>query len=469
MAFFKRKEEEIEEVEEVVETVDSSSDFTLFSMVGDEIAYDAPPVSKKTETFSAPAIVEEAGWAEEFAKLSVEERTEVVEYKEQLSTHFIGHKNRYYLRDNTVNLSSEEEELAKKDFLGKIDYQIKEKNIPKKYERILKDLLCSSTVGYYILDPLIANENVQDIHVYSYDEVCILLRDGVRIKTEVAFLSEKDYIDFVSRVSIRNGRGQSNNNAIIKFTDNTSSPDFKLRFDILTSYVTSGSGQPYLHIRKHPKVKYSVEDLYKFGAFRDDRVKDFILHSLESGDSMLFTGKNNSAKTTMLNALIDEIDEQKNIFIIEDNEELFSDKRGGIVYVHSVENKLEGKVTYTLSELAEVSLLCDVDVVIVGEVKNDSAKGLMKAAYVGAQCFSTSHGQSAIDGYYKLADYVKQATDYNLSDCLRFLAGFKVLVYMEKKRISEIVVVKGLDDKRMPRFATIYDIKKGGWLDNGEN
>ena len=290
------------------------------------------------------------------------------------------------------------------------------------------------------------------------------MRSGVRYESAVSFLDKKDYTDFVSRVAIRNKRGQSNNNAVLKFTDNFSSEDFKLRFDVLTEYVTS-TGQPYMHIRKHPKKKYTVSELYEFGAFQDDRMLDFILGVVEAGESVLFTGKNNSAKTTMLNALIDVISDQKNIFVVEDNEEI-SSNRGGIVYTHSVENKLEGKVTYSLSDMAEVSLLCDVDVVVVGEIKNDSAKGLMKAAYVGVQCFSTSHGQSAVDGYYKLADYVKQATTYDLDDCLRFLAGFKNLVYMKNKKIAEVCIVTGLDETRKPIFKEIYNIDKGGWLDS---
>lgn len=454
MALFKKREDDVNIPEE-----ESFGDLTLFAMAGEE-----PTMVEKDKSDGSTG---EYKWMEEFSKLEKDEREELVYFKDQLSNHFIKHNNPYYLKKD--KLDEKREDALKQDFLNRVDVQVAEKGIPEKYVKILKEFLCRSISSYYMLDPLIENENIQDIHVYGYNDVCVLLRDGLRYKTDVEFLSKKDYQDFISRVKIRNGQGQSDGDAIVKFTDNESSPDFKLRFDILTEFVTSGTGQPYLHIRKHPKNKYTVKDLYKFGAFRDEDVRDFVIESVKNGDSMLFTGKNNSAKTTMLNALIDEIDEQKNIFIIEDNEELFSDKRGGIVYVHSVENKKEGKITYTLSELAEVSLLCDVDVVIVGEVKNDSAKGLMKAAYVGAQCFSTSHGQSAIDGYYKLADYVKQATEYSLDDCLRFLAGFKTLVYMEKKRISEIVVVDRLDKKRMPVFKEIYNIKKGGWIKDEQN
>ena len=443
MGIFKRKQIN---PEDIVEEIDLDDDITLFAManVEDELKKNKTSVNN---------------WTADFANLSDDEKRELVVLKEQVSEHFIRHGNKFYL--GTVD--DPNRELAQREFESKLYNQFSEKRVPEKYRHIIADMIINGGWDYYFLSPLIEHKDIQDIHVYAWDKISVLLTDGTRYDTGATFLDEQDYRNFISRVAIRNKRGQSNNNAIIKFTDKDSSEHFRLRFDILTEYVTS-TGQPYLHIRKHPKIKYTVKDLYEFGAFRDDKVKDHIFNAVKNGESMLFTGKNNSAKTTMLNALIDIISEQKNIFIVEDNEELHSETRGGIVYTHSVENKLEGKVTYSLSDIAETSLLCDVDVVIVGEIKNDSAKGLMKAAYVGVQCFSTSHGQSAIDGYYKLADYVKQATTYDLDDCLRFLAGFKNLVYMENKKISEIVVVSGLDDDRKPVFTPIYNIKEGGWL-----
>lgn len=463
MSIFKKKNTDIKEHEGLRATAEPTEALTLFAMANSE-PVNMNKVTDKADNYS---------WSEAFSRLSEQEKREAVIYKEQLSEHFIRHKNKYYLRITDISQTEDDEKDAsfdsqETDFLKKIDIQFSEKRVPEKYREVIKQMLCTAGWDYYFLSPLIDNDEIQDIHVYGYNDISVLFRNGVRYDTDISFLDKKDYDNFVSRVAIRNQRGQSNNNAIVKFTDNVSSKKFKLRFDILTKYVTS-TGEPYIHIRKHPKDKYSVEDLYKYGAFRDDKVYEFMLNAVKNGESMLLTGKNNSAKTTMLNALIDEISDQKNIFIVEDNEELFSKKRGRIVYTHSVENRLEGKVTYSLSEIAEVSLLCDVDVVIVGEIKNDSAKGLMKAAYVGAQCFSTSHGQSAVDGYYKLADYVKQATGYTLDDCLRFLAGFKNLVYMENKKVAQIAVVDRLDKNRKPVFKDMYDNKKGGWLINEQD
>lgn len=411
-------------------------------------------------------IITKVAVKESYQSLSVEDRKAVQTYVGNLIDHFIRHKNEIFVGNRSSDAEEDDDNLIgseeeKNILMKKVDYQIKEKGIPLRLADIVREQFIRFRWGYYIIDPLIEDLDISDIKIYGYNKITVK-KPHKRLKTDIQFLDKREYRDFVSLIAIKNGMGQSNNNAIIKFTDTDTSKDFRLRFDVLTKYVTSGK-ESIIHIRKTPKVKRDFADLATRKMFPPG-VEKYIKEHVADGDGMLVTGKNGSGKTTLLNAIIDEIDEQKAVMVIEDNQELFSDKREEIMFTHSVETKAEGKITYSLSDLAEEGLLCDIDVMFVGEIKNDSAKGLMKAAYVGVQCFTTSHGQSAIDGYYKLADYVKQATTYDLDDCLRFLVGFKTLIFMKDYRVRQIVENRGWDeDTKKPIFKLVYDEFDGGW------
>lgn len=416
--------------------------------------------------------MENASAQDDFYKLSEDEQRIVSSYVDELVDHFIRHKNEDFARSaaDTDDALEEEENRkqvakAKEAIMQKVDNQLEIKKVPIRYRNIVKHMFESFKWGYFILEPLLADPEISDIKLYDYDKIDVK-RLGKRYWSDIKFVNRKAYINFVNMILTRNGQGQSNNNAVAKFVDTASNPLFRLRFSVLTKYVVD---QKYalMHIRLVPKIKRSLDvlenkyDMFPYGT------KNYLLKRLAAGDGMLYTGKNGSGKTTVVNGLLDHIDEQKSVMIIEDNQELFSDVHKRIMYTHSVESRTDGKITYGLSDLAEEALLCDIDVEIVGEVKNDSAKGLMKAAYVGVQCISTSHGQSAIDGYYKLADYVKQATGYELSDCLRFLVGLKTLVFMKDYKVNQIVRVNGWNSAKLePDFEVLFDMEKGGWIKN---
>ena len=398
-----------------------------------------------------------------YQSLKEEDQRQVSQFVSELVDHFIRHQNRdFIMNENRDELSDDAFEEAQERLLEKVNRQLEEKNVPAYLRKPIKEQFIRFRYGYYIIDPLLSDEDISDIKIYDYNDIRIK-RLGVRLRTQLRFVDRRDYINFVSLIMTRNGVGQSDNNAIVKFTDTQSNPVFRMRFDIMTAYVTSAK-VPYVHIRLIPKKKRALGELEKKDMFPAG-TKEYITMRLAAGDGMLVTGKNGSGKTTLVNALIDVINENKSIMVIEDNQELFSDTRGEIYFTHSIESRSEGKITYGMTDLAEEGLLADVDVMIVGEVKNDSAKGLMKAAYVGVQPITTSHGQSAEDGYYKLADYVKQATTYDFADCLRFLLGFRLLIFMKDYRVHEIVRTVGWNkEQNEPNFQTVFHQEKGGWL-----
>lgn len=304
--------------------------------------------------------------------------------------------------------------------------------------------------GYYVLEPLICNQNISDIKCISHNQIRIK-ENGKRKDSNIKFINEKDYKQFVQFVAAKNRTNLSDMNAVQTFTDKDSNPDFILRFTITTEFVNS-AGVPYLHIRKISKKKYRLGELIALGMLSDAQAVYLKKMVVESG-GILFTGKGASGKTTLMNTLIEEIPHDKSGLFIQENEELFTlpKSMGGhpdMMFEHIVSNKGEGKINYSLSTLTRAGLLQDLDYIGIGEIKGDEAADFMKASYTGQQCWATVHGKNSTEAVYKLADYIKQAVHYELDECLRMITGIETIVFLKNFKVEEISSIKGYDEKK---------------------
>lgn len=134
--------------------------------------------------------------------------------------------------------------------------------------------------------------------------------------------------------------------------------------------------------------------------------------------------------------------------IIQETDELFLEpETHPMVNVqHTMEDNSESAVNHTLAELANVGLMDDDDMFVLGEVKSGvDAAALPAIIDTGSQVMLTGHGNDEIEGIYKLADYVKQATGYTMEQSLKFFAGLDLVCYIEKYKLKSISRVYGWD------------------------
>jgi len=324
---------------------------------------------------------------------------------------------------------------------GKINQVINSKRIEGIEAEEVVDYLTYLMSGYSVLTDLIEDEEISDIKAYTYDHIRIK-RLGRREGTDVKFKSAKDFDRFVNILAIRNQIPLSDLNAVQTFTDKDASDNYILRLNITTNLINS-SDSPFLQIRKIPKFKYSADELIKAGMFDKD-VAAYLLNAARKSDGMVFSGKGASGKTTLMNLLIDFIPHDKSALVIQENEELFSTDHPDIMFQHIVTSRGEGRIEYTLEDLARNGLLIDLDYFIIGEIKGREAAHIMMASFTGHQAWTSVHGKSAKDAMYKLADYVKQATDYSLTDSLMMLSGMQTIVFMKNFKVYEIAEYSGV-------------------------
>lgn len=323
--------------------------------------------------------------------------------------------------------------------------------------------------GYYVLDELVNDPDISDIRVLSWNYVRYK-KYGKRYTGSQCFIDENDYVQFVHLLAVRNKKSLSDVNAITYFTD-TTNEKFILRFNICTPLVSSG-GMPVLTIRKIPKEKYTLEGLMEKGMF-DGRMAAYLVEKARNASGILFTGKGASGKTTLLNTLLEYIDEEESGVVIQESDELFismkTDEKGekvpsrDIAFLHTVSYGGESRIEYSMPELTRNGLRMDLDYYIIGEIKGNEAEGFSMASYTGHKCWATVHGMSSFEGINKLADYVKQATGYEFDDCLRKLIGMEVVIFMKEFKICEITEIYGYDTKEKNLVKKVV-FQNGRWL-----
>lgn len=297
--------------------------------------------------------------------------------------------------------------------------------------------------GYSRLSGLIDDKEISDIRVLGYDNIRIKKR-GRRMPAEVAFSSSREYRQFIDYIATKNQVNISNLNAIQRFTDYESHPDFILRFT-LSMPLLNTSNEPYLCIRKVPRFFPQMKELIGQGMLTRETAELLISRFREH--STLICGGNSSGKTTLLNALKETLPDDCAVLVAQQADELTTRSHPDMMFLHSLPGTGEQQISYDLEHISIAGLTMDVDFFIVGEIKGAEAVYLLNAAYTGQLCAATIHAPSADRAPDKLVDYCMGKTGYSRSELLKMLDCFKTLVFMEHYRVKEIFECKGWDDR----------------------
>ena len=297
--------------------------------------------------------------------------------------------------------------------------------------------------GYSRLSPLIDDAAVSDIRVVSFDNVRIK-REGRRMDSGVSFSSEKEYRQFVDYIATKNQVNISNLNAIQRFTDVESHPDFILRFTLSMPLVNTCS-EPYLCIRKVPKTFPQIKELIEKNMM-DQATAEFLIQRFREG-STLICGGNSSGKTTLLNALKETLPDDVAVLVTQQADELTTRFHPDMMFLHSLPGAGESQVSYDLKHISIAGLTMDVDFFIIGEVKGGEALYLLNAAYTGQICAATIHAPSAERAPDKLVDYAMYESRYSRDELMKMMDCFQTLIFMERYRVKEIFACRGWNEK----------------------
>ena len=159
----------------------------------------------------------------------------------------------------------------------------------------------------------------------------------------IAFASEKEYRQFIDYIATRNQVNISNLNAIQRFTDTESHPDFIFRFTLSMPIVNTYS-EPYLCIRKVPKNFPMMAQLVEKNMM-DRATAELLVQRFRQG-STLICGGNSSGKTTLLNALKETLPDDMAILVAQQADELTTLFHPDMMFLHSLPGASESSVNY---------------------------------------------------------------------------------------------------------------------------
>lgn len=298
--------------------------------------------------------------------------------------------------------------------------------------------------GYSRISPLIDDPEVSDIRIVSFDNIRVK-RKGKRMASHICFENEKEYRQFVDYVATKNQVNISNLNAIQRFTDSDSHPEFILRFTISMPLVNT-YGEPYLCIRKVPRDFPEMQELIR-RKMLDRELAEILIQRFRTG-STLICGGNSSGKTTLLNALKETLPDDMAILIAQQADELTTKRHPDMMFMHSLPGSGESQVNYDLKNISIAGLTMDVDFFIIGEVKGDEALYLLNAAYTGQLCAATIHAPAANKATDKLVDYAMYSSRYSRDELMKMMECFTTMVFMEHYKVKQVFINRGWDGKR---------------------
>lgn len=359
---------------------------------------------------------------------------------------------------STVNSGTGKAEAAKANVLLSAKQALTARRLPEKRIKSIMKKLPDFLWGYYKLEPLIADEHISDIRIMEYNVIGINI-DGKWEISSVKFDSKEEYNTFMQSIAVMNQINLADVNALSLVTDKNSNPDWRLRIAVATGYVNSADTY-FLHMRKHPKTKRSLETLEKMGMM-PRHVREYLQSRYKKG--LYITGQTGSGKTHLMNAMIDLIDRDKLPGIcMQESEELFSsDINSLLLFLHVVIKKGEGKIKYDLEDESKFGLLTSNQYFMVGEIKGSEAAYFSNACYNGSIGWATGHGESCEDGMDKLCDYIMRYTGYNLYFTRKIIKSLETVIFMKDYKVMEIKEVEHFDtEKGELIYKTIYKRKQ---------
>ena len=148
-----------------------------------------------------------------------------------------------------------------------------------------------------------------------------------------------------------------------------------------------------VNIRKFPKHRLSLADLVSCGTIGELEASRLRSATVQ-GKNILVSGATHSGKTTLLRALLSELDDQTRIISCEDTFELALNN-GDWVGLRTRPASPEGDREIGLGELVRQALRMRPDRIVIGEVRGAEALDLIVALNSGIPGACTIHANSA--------------------------------------------------------------------------
>jgi len=320
-----------------------------------------------------------------------------------------------------------------------------------------KDLM-----GWGVLQPLIDNKEVTDIHVYDYQTV-VLQRGKVSETTGLHWPNQQAYAAFIDRLLLRLGKSLSTQ----QHTVDGAFPN-GIRICAVHESVCGMRG-PLLSIRIPRLMECTLESLVTYQV-APPLIVQYLASLVRSGMcTMIVSGETGTGKTTLVKCLGTQFGPDESIVAVEDTPEVnFSHP-----YFRSLVSRppnVEGIGEVTLQEHIKTTLRMTPTRVILGEMRTPyAAEAFLESAQTGHVGMSTIHARNARETLVRLESLLGRAQKSVSIDIIRQQIALAVdsIVWMfrekgsGKPRIGEIIEV-GHFVEGVIQVRPMFSFVKGG-------
>lgn len=263
--------------------------------------------------------------------------------------------------------------------------------------------LYSEMVEYSFLTPYMSREDVDEININAWNDVVVSYADGSTEKLQ-GFFSPEHGLDVVRKMlnysrgtlddAIPIAEGQLPNNARITA--------MKYPLVDMDTYVSAS-------VRLLHPSRITTENLVSGNTASADMVR-FLCCCMRFGVSFVVAGATFSGKTTLLNALLKTMPNDKRLFTIEAGTRELAlvrqDASGKILnnVVHTLAKKSDKpQQNITMEKLVVASLRFNPSLIVVGEMRDEEAYAAIDASLTGHTLVSTIHSFAGEEAHMRLA------------------------------------------------------------------
>ena len=332
-------------------------------------------------------------------------------------------------------------------------------------EEDVKADLIRDILGLGPLDILMSRDDITDIMVNGFDRIYVERAGKIQL-TNVRFRDQVQLMNVCTRIVARVGRrvDEASPMCDARLEDGS-------RVNIIIPPLAINS--PILTIRKFSREKITLSDLVAFGALSPEAAKALAIFA-NCRCNILVSGGTGSGKTTMLNALSNEIDPGERIITVEDTVELQL-QQPHVCQLETRPPNLEGRGEVTPRDLIINCLRMRPDRIIVGEVRGGEAFDMLQAMNTGhAGSMSTIHANNPRDALTRLEDMVSM-TGFGLPSAnvkKQVASALDLIVQVERlrdgtRKVTYITEVVGMEESVIT-LQDLFTFEQEGEDENGK-
>ena len=298
----------------------------------------------------------------------------------------------------------------------------------------LIDKLYCEMAEYSILTKYLGSPDLEEINVNGWDDIALTLLDGTIVKMKEHFHSPQHAVDIIKRLLHHSGMIIDNATPMSQghIPGNT-------RITALKEPIVDEERGVAVSIRLLHPQRVTLDKLVDTG-FATQEMVDFLCMCIRYGVPFVVAGATSSGKTTLLNAIMTSIPDNKRVFTIESGSRELSlvrrNEDGEIVNnaVHTLSRPSDNPAyDITQEHLVVASLRFNPDIVCVGEMRDVECYSAVEASLTGHTVVSTVHAGPGPGAHMRIALLCQKRFPINFQTSL-MQAGqaFPIVVYAHK-------------------------------------